>query len=759
MSRSYHQSGNLLIVLSLGILLAVVAITTFLVLKQTGFVNRAADNSKLDNQSLSAGLLAISATDQTKELLKSSSSVLASTRKKTLLALIEKNPRAFLQVAIPKTVKEKLPEGQKPNIEDEVALDGVISVVYGDDFKNKTTTTNYFLRTDKKHYRLFFPSDELENITTGTKVKVTGYRLDDYVVAKSSSQINSQATSDNTASQFSGTDKVEKRLAVIMINFISDPVTPWTSDQVTNWMFHDVYSLAAYYKETSFGRWEITGKVFGWYTLNTSKDPCNYYSWGETAKSLAAADGFVDSEYTNVLFAFGPYLNCGAGGWAEINGRHSWIFGDQNLHYPYYPDSDFYRQNAIPIHELGHNFGADHANSLNCVDDNGRQISFGPVCQGGEYGDPFEVMGTDARQMNNFHKGRLGMLNRRDTVTITKSGVYDITPIEKDTDKKEALRIPVIFKLGEGPDYSYYLEYRQPTGVFDSFLPDAPAVNGVILRLATSYNYPRAYPSYLIDTHPVAPFTFQDAPLKLNETFLDRQNGVKIKVLALNKRRAQVEVTLSEPKCVRRKPSLQLYPVGQWGRAGSQLTYHLSIKNNNSTACGETKFTLTPTLFSGWTQSLDRPNPVPIASGAYGHINISVRSSETSPVGTYTFTESVTQAGDSKSNSSINANFNIYNVDTEVPVVSIIQPASDGEILSGESYIAAQATDNFGVSSVTFFINNQPFYTTLTGSPTFYAPLVTTNYPNNQPYLIRAEAYDLDNNRGVSADRRVIIRN
>lgn len=56
--------------------------------------------------------------------------------------------------------------------------------------------------------------------------------------------------------------------------------------------------------------------------------------------------------------------------------------------------------------------------------------------------------------------------------------------------------------------------------------------------------------------------------------------------------------------CVRHAPTVSMTPADQRGYGGQQLTYHVSVTNNDTAQCASTTFDVTPTLpGSGWGQS------------------------------------------------------------------------------------------------------------------------------------------------------------
>ena len=201
---------------------------------------------------------------------------------------------------------------------------------------------------------------------------------------------------------------------MILINFSNDTSTPWTPTTIANRLFNNPDSVAAYYAEQSHGKTMLTGTVFGWYTIAASNTTCDYSTWAYQAQ-LAAGSAIYP--YSNVMYVF-PFVNaCGWAGLGSMPGSQTWISG--------YPDL------RVMGHELGHNFGVHHANSLECTSGGARVALAASGCQSDEYGDPFSIMGdASTRQFPAFHKGELGWLQATSTYTVASSGTYTIAASE-----------------------------------------------------------------------------------------------------------------------------------------------------------------------------------------------------------------------------------------------------------------------------------------------------------------------------------------
>ena len=205
---------------------------------------------------------------------------------------------------------------------------------------------------------------------------------------------------------------------------------------------------------------------------------------------------------------------------STVRGRNNWINGELTLY--------------VASHELGHNFGLDHAAGLNCRS-GGVRVAISSSCSIDEYGDPFDVMGfTGQRHVHSWHLMQLGLLAPDEVQTATSNGTYRFGPAAVAGELPRVLRVPK-----PNGDY-YYLEYRQPYGSFDDFPAAAAVVNGVTIRLAPEL---AAVRSRLIDTVPETS-SFTDAPLRVGRTFTDSANRIYVTVLGVDSTGADVSIQM-----------------------------------------------------------------------------------------------------------------------------------------------------------------------------------------------------------------------
>jgi chitodextrinase len=372
--------------------------------------------------------------------------------------------------------------------------------------------------------RLVLIGVDESQLLPGTQVLLAGQRDGTSLEVSNSPDTVARPTETLNSTGAQSLAPSSPRVAVLLLNFqqpsSGPPAVPWTKAAVNDLYFSGDRSVAAYYDELSAGQMSLSGDVFGYFTLATSAYHCEYNDWGTAARKAAARAGIDLTRYTNVVYAFPRQESCWWSGMATVPGRNSWVNGELTTY--------------VASHELGHNFGLDHAAALICKK-NGVRVAFSSSCSLDEYGDPFDVMGfTGQRHFHNWHRMHLGLVAADEVQTVTARGKYRITPAEKVGSGRRVLRIPK-----SGGDY-YYLEYRQPYGQFDDFSATSAATNGVTIRIAPNL---AAVRSKLIDTMPETS-SFSDAPLRVGRTFADPINKIYVTVLAVDSTGADVSIQI-----------------------------------------------------------------------------------------------------------------------------------------------------------------------------------------------------------------------
>lgn len=448
----------------------------------------------------------------------------------------------------------------KAKAQTNVVISGTMEIIGVDNFKDKKKEHHYYIRTDDGQYvrvnpdstknlhattsnaphaTTFKPGSEEEKLLstpTGTRVTIKGKAVDDVVtvidkVIQTKPSVHASATEK---SRTTGT----QRVAVLVANFASNPTVSFSTEDVRKAIFNGSDSVQAFYAEQSNSLLDMTGDVFGWYTIdapNTGIDTCDYIKWMGKTKDQARLSG-VNLENYDYYSLVIPGM-CDAGGLGISKGSDSWIFYHGTLSRPL--DIQF-----IFAHEFGHNLGVGHSNRLMCPKDN-RFISINDTsCHIDEYGDYSDVMGASFElwHMNSAHKDILGWLKPENITTVTASGTYKIVPIDITTESPQALLIHRGQDSLNGPS-DYYLDFRSPSG-FDKTI-DRQFLKGLAIRLTGPKSNQITTGTQLIMPPTQNRNGVNNITWRSGQTFTDPMNEMKITVKQLTATEASIEVEIS----------------------------------------------------------------------------------------------------------------------------------------------------------------------------------------------------------------------
>ncbi len=668
-------------------------------------------------------------------------------RRAIQLQAMPNDPGLITNYSLPGALRNKLPASLVARLEEPITLDGAALIAHGDDLNTgESTPENSILDAAGNRYKLNFVGGEPKDISTDDKITVTGVRLDKEVAVQSA-KVRTKAASLTAAAL------THKKVAVILFNFSNNPTAqPYTTEAARTQIFGTTGSTAStFFSQGSFDKWDIqghlnptTGDVFGWYTLTVDNATCNYTGWETEARTKAAANGFVASNYNNIMYGFPQASSCGWAGLGTVGGApgRSWIN---------------YATLAprVTVHELGHNFRAAHANTLTCLSATGSRVPISADCTTSEYADIYSAMGnsSNVRQFDTHTKAQTGTgwVTSGNIQTVSSSGSYTIAPLEATTSSVQTLRIPRGYAYKESgttvnvTDGYYSIDYRQPSGNFDTYTTTEAASNGVMLRLTpslTTYDQ-----THLIDT--VSSTTsFTDAPLLLNQTYTDTASGITIALTGKSTTSATVQVTMGPVACTRANPGLTISPTTQQSSAGGTLTYSFTLTNNDTASCSPSTFSVTPTLPSGWSQTPATPFSEPLSPGSSVTRTFLVTSLAEAPAGDNTITQTAVNTNATSFQKVTNATYKITVAGP--PEVAITSP-QEGDVLPsrGSVSISSTASDADGIATIVLSVNGKTVRTCKNATACSYSWQMGKLGAGE--YIIRATAKDKVNDTATAS--------
>lgn len=628
-----------------------------------------------------------------------------------LADLIDKNPAEVSRLVVPDEARAVLPVDTQNLIEGRQEVEGKLQVLHLDYKDPGQSHYLYLLEGDSgEHISLHFakPPPRLLSgarlrakglLFRGLKVRDAGEMdgamlLDDESTGVQILEAGGSATTAATSTVLPNTVG-EQKTVVLLVNFQDNPTNkPWTADNAHGVVFGTV---SDFMRENSFQRtWlagvsdVLAGDVYGWYTLGLDSTVCDTTQIAAKADSAATAGGADLSLYTRRIYIFPSNSTCGWSGAGTVGGTPSqtWINGKMEL--------------KIIGHELGHNFGLQHAHALECG-----TSTLGSACQKFEYGDHFDIMGNyTAGHYNAFHKAQLGWLGYGESppiTTVETTGTYSVAPYEIGTGGTKALKILKAVDPTTNAKSWYYVEYRQASG-FDSFLmANISMLNGVVIHTGSD---PDLNSSFHLDMTPASQATgyddWEDSPLPVGQSFTDPDSGVTITTAGADSAGASVAVDFGTQSCVRANPGFSLSTSQSSGVSpGTPVSYAVSVTNRDNSACGTAQFALTASQPSGWSATFASPT-LSAAAGATASTTLTVTSSSSAAAGSYVFPATVTDSANSafKASTSVTYSVVVQTLSTAVATDKTAYKKGDTVTITASASSGGKPIANAGVKFV-----------------------------------------------------------
>ncbi len=504
---------------------------------------------------------------------------LASARREELSVLIRTDPEQALALAVPMGVRRELPEGVDALLEERVDGRGDLSVLATTPFAGREgeveplwRTATLGDRTFRAHVygrRLDEPArfgialhgvamdgqlaidvnpvrvleaveakaalsadpvcsvsgGDAEEFSTPTAVDVgddfprvlcgTAHAewLNQGVIAEESDADSTEVTADGRIRRSSTYTEGLKKAIFIRVDFADKVGSPFTDAAGTTLL----NALHAFYRDNSLGRsgWVAIG-ANGSAMTRTLRMPKTAAAYGALdpatlrtdARNAATAAGYVLSSYQFDLICFTSVPNYSWAGLGYVGAPGCWIQGS------------FDSTGGVSAHELGHNFGLNHANFWDTAGAN-------PIGKSGtdvEYGDTFDTMGNATagkRHFNVRNKAALDWLRGTQVVSFTTNGVYRLFA----HDVTNAVTGARALKVARNSRTNYWFELRQ------KITDNRWLMNGIGVRWARSDN---SRQSLLLDTTAGSADGKNDSAIVIGRTFTDPEVGLHITPLRKN---------------------------------------------------------------------------------------------------------------------------------------------------------------------------------------------------------------------------------
>lgn len=635
---------------------------------------------------------------------------LAKARKSLFVETIVRNPNAAIKAILPENSLSELHNLIDTCVETSAEFEGVLEVIHADSSDYTISDTHFVLHTnDGKAINLHPAGNLYVGLESRTKIRVKGVIIDNELVFDASRSLKQAIDSKGGIDIVSqpGNPPVigDQKTVFILANFQNTTQPNLTQSQENSFIANE---LNPYYVENSYKKISLTGDAFGWYTVPIDQT-CGYGAIQSQAINAADNDVFFPNYDRLVIVApYGP--SCWWGGMATfgktaittadgtVNMSVSWIVADYGANLP------------LVGHELGHNFGNDHASFADCGDMT--ITSNYSECTIDEYGDSYDIMGTgNSFHFDAAHKEYVGWFEPSNIQTVTANGAYVLEPIEIASLNLKAIKIQ-----RNANDY-IYVEYRQPIG-YDS----GNALNN-IYQGALIHSLISPIKTGLLDPTPLD--SRSTIILASGSSFIDPATKSQITVVSATPSFLTLQVSLGKTDFIPPASSI-ISPTST-----STVSGTITVTADASDASGIEKVEF---YQNGILLGTDTTAPYEAQLDTTKILN----GNATVVIKAYDLSGAAFGVPGNVGYSS--GNFTVFNTDSIPPNLTVTSPTS-GSAQTSPVTLAATASDDVGVWKVEFFKDAEPLpYTRFTSPYSFTIPF------SNGDHTVYAKAYDFVGN-------------
>jgi MYXO-CTERM domain-containing protein len=245
-------------------------------------------------------------------------------------------------------------------------------------------------------------------------------------------------------------------------------------------------SFANYYKEVSYGKYQVSGDVIGPFPY--SMTDCSTNGTNGTTGMYKAIEPMITGTYNHLIYYFNETSLCQFGGLGEEGSvskpaKRTWMNGSLTC--------------VVLMQEPGHNLGLMHANTMKC---GSSSFSTTPAtsCTITEYGSGMSTMGGGCKQFNAYERWYMQWLSGCNGVRVPSTGTFNLQPLESNCSGGSGIQVlqvpfPATLTVSDPqststavPLNNYYVELRTSGGIFDAY---STSTRGTVFSGPTVFVY------------------------------------------------------------------------------------------------------------------------------------------------------------------------------------------------------------------------------------------------------------------------------